>query len=146
MEEWKDVPGYDDYQVSNLGNVYSKRFSKIMKKRINVKNKYEIICLRSPERITVNVHKLIMLAFIGECPDGHEVDHINHIRDDNRLENLRYLPILENRQKTSRVNLDLSEGSQEKNMKRREVVVCECGVEVSISNLSRHRKSKRHQQ
>lgn len=36
-------------------------------------------------------HRLVMLAFEGECPKGHEVDHINRKTLDNRLENLRYV-------------------------------------------------------
>lgn len=42
------------------------------------------------------VHTIIALAFIGERPKGFEVDHINFRRDDNRLENIRYIPKAEN--------------------------------------------------
>jgi hypothetical protein len=36
------------------------------------------------------VHRLVLLAFVGPCPAGHEVLHLNHQPADNRLENLRY--------------------------------------------------------
>ena len=36
------------------------------------------------------VHRLVLETFVGECPEGFTVDHINRIRDDNRLKNLRY--------------------------------------------------------
>jgi hypothetical protein len=36
------------------------------------------------------VHRLVAEAFHGKCPEGHEVCHANHVRDDNRPENLRY--------------------------------------------------------
>ena len=44
----------------------------------------------------VKVHTIIALTFIGERPEGFEVDHINFRRDDNRIENIRYLPKSEN--------------------------------------------------
>lgn len=34
-------------------------------------------------------HRLIWEAFMGKIPEGWEIDHINTVRDDNRLENLR---------------------------------------------------------
>ena len=36
---------------------------------------------------------------MGEKPDGYQVDHINNIRTDNRLENLQYLPKIDNDRK-----------------------------------------------
>jgi hypothetical protein len=35
------------------------------------------------------VHRIIYETFVGPIPDGYEIDHINTIRDDNRLDNLR---------------------------------------------------------
>ena len=40
------------------------------------------------------VHRLIMLAFVGES--DKDVDHINRIKTDNRFENLRYVTRCEN--------------------------------------------------
>lgn len=34
-------------------------------------------------------HRFIWEAFNGEIPEGMEIDHINTLRDDNRLDNLR---------------------------------------------------------
>jgi len=41
-------------------------------------------------------HRLITLCYLGKCPIGKEVDHINGIKNDNRLENLQYLTPYEN--------------------------------------------------
>ena len=42
------------------------------------------------------VHSLVMLAFVGPRPPGMDIDHINGVRNDNRLENLRYCTTQEN--------------------------------------------------
>jgi len=49
------------------------------------------------ERKCFYVHRLIWLAYYGKIPRGYEVDHINFIRNDNRLVNLRIIPVLHNR-------------------------------------------------
>ena len=36
------------------------------------------------------VHRLVAEAFIGPRPEDQTVDHINRVRNDNRVENLRY--------------------------------------------------------
>lgn len=47
------------------------------------------------------VHRLVLETFVGECPEGCVCDHISRNRDDNRLENLRWVTIKENQHNTS---------------------------------------------
>jgi len=47
------------------------------------------ICLEGVPK-TKWVHRLVAEAFHGSCPEGHEVCHANHVRHDNRPENLHY--------------------------------------------------------
>ena len=100
MEEyWKDVPGYEgEYQVSNLGRVKSfvqNKNGKILK--THLQEGYQRVALtKDKTHKQYGVHQLVMLTFIGDCPKGKEIDHINTIRNDNRLENLRYCTRQEN--------------------------------------------------
>lgn len=100
-EIWKPIDGYEDeYAVSNLGRV--KRLKKssnrrsypagtILKPR-KQKNNYVTINLSNGLlRKTYYIHRLVAVAFIGKIPIKHEVNHINSIRDDNRLCNLEYV-------------------------------------------------------
>jgi hypothetical protein len=42
------------------------------------------------------VHRIVLMAFAGKCPEGMEVNHKNGVRNDNRLENLEYVTHREN--------------------------------------------------
>lgn len=102
MEEiWKDIKGYEGlYQVSNLGRV--KSFHKYGKKgglRSFRKDKdgYLTLFLHKEGRISVKkVHRLVAEAFIPNLHNKPCIDHINTIKTDNRVENLRWCTIKEN--------------------------------------------------
>lgn len=53
---------------------------------------YLQVCLRAPDGRfhTLLVHDLLLKAFVGPCPSGHECCHNNGNPGDNRLENLRW--------------------------------------------------------
>lgn len=46
-------------------------------------------------------HRIIWEMHNGKIPEGMEIDHINHDRSDNRIENLRLASRLENSKNTS---------------------------------------------
>ena len=50
------------------------------------------------------VHIIIALCFLGEKPIDLVIDHINGIRDDNRVVNLQYITKIENDRKRSKMN------------------------------------------
>lgn len=107
MEEiWKDIKGYEGlYQVSNMGRVKSlERIDnsnhpvkeKILTQKIE-KGGYLRVHLRTPQsNKNILVHRLVALSFIPNPENKPEVDHINTIRSDNRVENLRWVTTKEN--------------------------------------------------
>ena len=98
-EEWRDVVGYEGlYQVSNLGRVRSldrnigSRFVKgRMKKTPISKIGYPVVHLHKNGKPSVKyVHRLIAESFIPN-PNGYDqVDHINGVKSDSRVDNLRW--------------------------------------------------------
>nr|DAE40822.1 MAG TPA: endonuclease [Caudoviricetes sp.] len=46
-------------------------------------------------------HRIIMMLCFGHIPENAEIDHINHVRDDNRLCNLRFVTGSENNRNKS---------------------------------------------
>ena len=43
-----------------------------------------------------SVHRMVAEVFLGPCPDGYEVDHIDGNKQNNNLSNLQYLTKEEN--------------------------------------------------
>jgi hypothetical protein len=97
MEIWKDIEGFDGYQVSNMGNLisYKRSISVIMKPYKSKKTHYyQIRMVRNDgESKTLYVHRLVALTFIPN-PNGYkEVNHINPITKDfcdNSVSNLEW--------------------------------------------------------
>ena len=94
MEEiWKEVKGFEDYKVSNLGRVKSLKFykRKILKQTLNTNGYFHLNLLREGKPFIRKVHQLVAIAFLNHNPCGHNlvVDHINHNKQDNNVENLR---------------------------------------------------------
>lgn len=100
-EVFKAIPGFEGrYQVSDKGRVKTLNRGKIGTKLMSLVSDghgYKVVKLGKNRQI-FRVHRLVMLAFVGPCPEGLQVDHINGIRDDNRPENLRYVTQKENSQ------------------------------------------------
>ena len=93
-EEWRSIVGYEEkYEVSNFGNVRNKK-GKIMKYS-NVGNYLQIgLCDKNQKKFYI--HRLVLDAFLP-INEIKEVNHKNHITQDNRLCNLEWCSPSENK-------------------------------------------------
>ncbi len=88
-EEWRDVDGYD-YEVSSMGRVRRKG-KEVCLKPLSARGGYcRIYLYAGPERQRFLIHRLVAMAFLPNPDNLPQVDHINNIKDDNRLDNLRW--------------------------------------------------------
>lgn len=96
-EKWAE---YNGYLVSDQGRVKGKyvEFLKLTK----VGSGY----LMAGARLG-SVHRLVWKAFNGEIPEGLEIDHINRVKDDNRLSNLRAVTRSDNQRNNHRLNSNM---------------------------------------
>ena len=109
MEEiWKDI-GIKKYAVSNMGNVRGQDGIRILKPSTTYSG-YKIVLISNNGICkSTTIHKLVMESFVGERPNGYDIDHINRIRYDNRLENLRYCTRSENSLNRCNTRTDIEE-------------------------------------
>lgn len=94
-EIWKHHPNHP-IKVSNLGRVENYRGIKYFGN--NNGFGYKQVKIRGK---CYSVHRLVLETFIGPCPPTLECDHINRVRHDNRVENLRWVTSKENQNNRS---------------------------------------------
>lgn len=88
----KEVPEHPGYFVDRAGNVFSNRRGQ-MRQLQPIVNGYGYLVVKVPvdgKFPAVGVHRLVLMAYVGPCPEGCETRHLNGIRTDNRLENLAW--------------------------------------------------------
>jgi hypothetical protein len=109
-EIWKDVVGYEGlYQVSNLGRVKSleRKFvtsdgkkmvkkERVLKPGKDSKGYLHIRFCINDHFPSFKVHRVVAKAFLGTSKSDMQVNHINGIKSDNRVENLEWVTPKEN--------------------------------------------------
>lgn len=141
-EIWKPVPGFDGYEVSDLGRFRSHRprrhevllRPRIIATRIRPNGYLNISFRANGKRRPRLAHRVVAEAFLGPCPDGLEVSHENGDRTDNRLANLQYRSRMENNR------LKVKHGTQRPRMS----VTCKWGHAFTESNTYVDKRGYRH--
>ena len=92
------IKGYENYLISKQGDVYSVS-SKINRKLImNRGTGYLQVSLwKNNIQKTMQVHRLVAIHYIPNPKNKPQVNHINGIKTDNRVENLEWVTDSENK-------------------------------------------------
>lgn len=105
IEKWKEVPGWPDYAVSSFGRVMRiakpkrgrAKVGDILSPRIPGGGQYPAVNL-TEDGVSTHwyLHRLVAYVFLGPCPEGEEVNHIDGDKTNPRLENVEYVTRSEN--------------------------------------------------
>ena len=139
MEEeiWKPIKDFEGYyEVSNIGRVRSLNYRNTGKekvlKNIECSNGYLIVNLtKNGKQKIFKVHRLVAEAFIPNPEGKPYIDHINTIRTDNRVSNLRWVTQKEN------CNNELSKKKYSENHR-------EWNSEETKKKMSESKKGEKH--
>lgn len=120
VESWRPVVGYEGiYSVSDAGRVRreiraswghgnthpGKLLSLYPMGPRGSKTYPQVKLLLNGKQTSTLVHRIVAAAFIGPCPNRHNVNHKNGVKTDNRIENLEYVTYSENARHAHRTGL-----------------------------------------
>lgn len=95
--EWRPVLTHeDDYEVSNNGDLRNKKTGLIQAKNLIGAGYVKADLHRGGTRTQTSVHRLVAQAFLRPGRHGEQVNHINGVKTDNRVENLEWVSKSEN--------------------------------------------------
>lgn len=112
MQEWRPVEGFDAYAVSSTGLVarLSRGRGTFPGRTVGSSGgsdgRYRRVSLwRGGVQYDRYIHRLVAVAFLGPCPDDHEVNHKDGNPGNNTVENLEYVTSRENKEHAVRLRL-----------------------------------------
>lgn len=107
-----DFMGYPNYRVGDDGSVWSFQSGKWKKKKLTIgktkylKDRWIVTIWNENGGKTFLVHRLVLTAFVGTCPEGMECCHNDGNPSNNRVENLRWDTHAENQRDRNKHGTD----------------------------------------
>ena len=101
LEMWKIVDEFPNYAISTLGRIKSLNYKKqgyvkILRQQKNHRGYPQVHLWNDQGRKSVRIHRLVAKAFIPNPENKATVNHINEIKEDNRVKNLEWMTDYEN--------------------------------------------------
>ena len=96
METFIDIPGYPGYQISNCGNVFSRKLKRVIEAPNDEDGYMRIKLWKQMISKHYRIHRLVAIAFIPNPEDKPQVNHKDGDKTNNKVENLEWVTNQEN--------------------------------------------------
>ena len=146
-EEFKDIPGFPNYEVSNTGIVRNKKRNKIKEPGIDKKGYYKVDLYKNSKRTTKKIHRLVADAFLPKDPQRKDINHKDGNKANNKVSNLERCTKSENMKHAYKIGLTkphasygmLGKKNPNAGRKKRAIRIVETGEEFkSIMDCERN--------
>jgi hypothetical protein len=101
MESWKIIEGFENYSVSDFGNVKNNKTEKILKQKYRRDGYMDICLVKDKNKSSHSMQRLVAKVFIPNLDAKPCVDHIDNNRHNNHIDNLRWVSKSENQHNRS---------------------------------------------
>tara|TARA_R110000787_G_C13148216_1_gene418141 strand:- start:72 stop:521 length:450 start_codon:yes stop_codon:yes gene_type:complete len=96
-----DIEGYEGlYKIYNDGKIWGCKRKKFIIQRVHINGYIEVQLCKNGKMKAYKVHRLMGIYYIPNPNNYKEIDHINRIKTDNRIDNLRWCDRFTNTQNT----------------------------------------------
>ncbi len=143
-EKWKVVPSIPILQASNLGRIKRVETGRVLCGGVMKKSGYiQIGFSFNSKKMNKTAHRLVAEAWLGSCPKGLQVNHINGEKVDNKIKNLEYVTPSRNKKHAFEIGLESAVGEQNGRAKLTKENVLEIRRLASVTDFTSARIADR---
>ena len=95
-EVWRTVKDYENYSISSFGRIKNNKFNRILKPGKTTGRYHHVSLYKKGKAKNYDIHRLVAIGFLPNHENKPKVDHIDEIKTNNNIINLRFATVSQN--------------------------------------------------